>query len=84
MTAGTGGTPPMRGDCVGDWMAGDYPPDFVTGGNALSGSSSLPAIGGYQYAVHVPKGYDCHLPTPILYGLHGLGMNGYAFNVAGS
>jgi polyhydroxybutyrate depolymerase len=79
-----GGMPPMPGNCVGDWKAGDYPPDFVTGGSALGGSSSLPTIDGYQYAVHVPKGYDCHLPTPILYGLHGLGMNGYSFNVAGS
>lgn len=84
MTGVDGGTPPMPGDCVGDWEEGTYPPDFITSGDALSGSTSLPAIGGYEYAVHVPKGYDCHLPTPILYGLHGLGMNGYSFNVAGS
>jgi polyhydroxybutyrate depolymerase len=80
MTGGTGGTPPMPGDCVGDWMAGNYPADFITGG----GSSTLPPIGGYNYAVHVPTGYDCHLPTPILYGLHGLGMSGYSFNVDGT
>jgi poly(3-hydroxybutyrate) depolymerase len=80
----TGAPPPTTGDCVGDWNEGTHPADFITGGNALSGSSSLPAIGGFDYAVHVPKGYDCHLPTPILYGLHGLGMNGYSFNVAGS
>jgi polyhydroxybutyrate depolymerase len=84
MMGADGGTPPTPGDCVGDWEAGTYPPDFITSGDALSGSTSLPAIGGYDYAVHVPKGYDCHLPTPILFGLHGLGMNGYSFNVAGS
>jgi poly(3-hydroxybutyrate) depolymerase len=80
MTGGTGGTPPVPGDCVGDWEAGTYPADFITGG----GASSLPAIGGYNYAVHVPKGYDCHLPTPILFGLHGLGMSGYSFCVGGT
>jgi polyhydroxybutyrate depolymerase len=84
MTGAAGSTTPAPGECVGDWKAGTYPADFITGGNALSGSSSLPAIGGFDYAVHVPKGYDCHLPTPILYGLHGLGMNGYSFNVAGT
>jgi polyhydroxybutyrate depolymerase len=70
----------MSGACVGDWMAGTYPADFITGG----GSSSLPAIGGRNYAVHVPKGYDCHVPTPILYCLHGLGQNGYSFCVGGT
>lgn len=82
--AGATPTMPVLGDCVGDWSAGTYPADFVTKGDALSGSTSLPAIGGFDYAVHVPKGYDCHKPTPILYGLHGLGMNGYSFNVAGT
>jgi polyhydroxybutyrate depolymerase len=76
----TGGTPPMPGACVGDWMAGVYPPDFITGG----GNSSLPAIGGRNYAVQVPKGYDCHLPTPLVYCLHGLGQNGYMFCVGGT
>jgi polyhydroxybutyrate depolymerase len=80
MTGADGGTPPMAGDCVGDWMPGNYPTDFISGG----GNSTLPPIGGYNYAVHVPPGYDCHLPTPILYGLHGLGMSGYSFNVAGT
>jgi polyhydroxybutyrate depolymerase len=70
----------MPGECVGDWMPGTYPADFITGG----GVSTLPAIGGRNYAVHVPKGYDCHLPTPLLYGLHGLGMSGYSFNVGGT
>jgi poly(3-hydroxybutyrate) depolymerase len=86
-TSGAGGTtgaagsaPPMRGECVGDWKAGTYPDDFITGG----GMSTLPAIGGRNYAVHVPKGYDCQVPTPIVYGLHGLGMSGYSFNVAGT
>ena len=79
-----GGGAATPGECMGDWKAGTYPPDFITSGNALTGSSSLPAIGGYDYAVHVPKDYDCHVPTPILFGLHGLGMNGYSFNVAGS
>ena len=83
-TAGSGSTPPTPGDCVGDWKAGNYPADFVEKGTLLGGSTSLPAIGGFDYAVHVPKGYDCHVPTPILYGLHGLGMNGWTFNVAGS
>jgi polyhydroxybutyrate depolymerase len=82
---GSGGTAPvMPGECIGDWEAGSYPADFVTAGDYLSGSTSLPAIGGFDYAVHVPMGYDCHLPTPILFGLHGLGMNGYSFNVAGT
>jgi polyhydroxybutyrate depolymerase len=80
MTGAAGGAPPVSSDCVGDWMAGTYPADFITGG----GSSSLPAIGGRNYAVHVPPGYDCHVPTPILYGLHGLGMSGYSFCVGGT
>ena len=75
---------PVPGDCVGDWKAGTYPPDFIEKGTLLGGSTSLPAIGGFDYAVHVPKGYDCHLPTPILYGLHGVGMSGWTFNVEGS
>ena len=79
MTGAAGSTLPV-GDCIGDWQAGTYPADFITGG----GTSSLPPIGGYDYAVHVPAGYDCHLPTPILYGLHGLGMSGYSFNVGGT
>jgi polyhydroxybutyrate depolymerase len=82
--AGSAPSMPVAGDCVGDWSAGTYPADFVTKGDALSGSTSLPAIGGFDYAVHVPKDYDCHVPMPILYGLHGLGMNGYSFNVAGT
>ena len=80
MTGGSGATPPMPGACVGDWKAGTYPADFITGG----GNSSLPAIGGRNYAVHVPTGYDCHLPTPLLYCLHGLGQNGYLFCVNGT
>jgi len=80
MTGGSGATPPMPGACVGDWKAGTYPADFITGG----GNSSLPAIGGRNYAVHVPTGYDCHLPTPLLYCLHGLGQNGYLFCVSGT
>ena len=80
--AGTGGDPalPTPGDCVGDWMAGTYPADFITGG----GASSLPPIGGRSYAVHVPTGYDCHLPTPIVFCLHGLGQSGFSFCVNGT
>jgi polyhydroxybutyrate depolymerase len=84
MTGSADAAPPTPGACVGDWKAGTYPPDFITAGDALFGSTSLPAIGGYDYAVHVPKNYDCRVPTPILYGLHGLGMSGYSFNVAGT
>jgi predicted esterase len=75
-----GGTPPALGDCVGDWKAGTYPADFITGG----GASTLPPIGGRNYAVHVPTGYDCRLPTPLLFCLHGLGQSGYSFCVQGS
>jgi polyhydroxybutyrate depolymerase len=70
----------MPGECVGDWMAGTYPADFITGG----GASTLPPIGGRSYAVHVPTGYDCHLPTPLLFCLHGLGQNGFMFCVDGT
>ena len=80
MAGASGGAPAVRGECVGDWKAGTYPADFITGG----GTSTLPAIGGRNYAVHVPKDYDCQVPTPLLYGLHGLGMSGYSFNVGGT
>ncbi len=80
MTGDAGSAPPTPGECVGDWKAGTYPPDFITGG----GASSLPPIGGRNYAVHVPKGYDCHLPTPLVFCLHGLGQDGFMFCVNGT
>jgi polyhydroxybutyrate depolymerase len=80
MTGDAGSTPPTPGDCIGDWEAGTYPDDFITGG----GSSSLPPIMGYDYAVHVPTGYDCHVPAPLVFCLHGLGQNGYMFCVDGT
>lgn len=70
----------MSGECVGDWKPGTYPADFIT----KEGASSLPPIGGRDYAVHVPKDYDCHVPTPLLFCLHGLGQNGFMFCVNGT
>ncbi|HMI82753.1 MAG TPA: hypothetical protein VK550_01605 [Polyangiaceae bacterium] len=37
-----------------------------------------------QYKVHVPPSYDCHVPTPLLFCIHGLMQNGVMFCVDGS
>jgi polyhydroxybutyrate depolymerase len=80
MTGPAGGAPAIPGECIGDWKPGTYPADFITS----EGASSLPPIGGRDYAVHVPPGYDCHVPMPIVFCLHGLGQNGFMFCVNGT
>jgi polyhydroxybutyrate depolymerase len=65
---------------VGDWRAGDYPPDFVDGGSYLT----ITGVPGQmnntrQYAVHVPAGYQADTPVPALFCIHGLGQTASLF-----
>jgi polyhydroxybutyrate depolymerase len=65
-------------------VAGDYPPavDDATAWLEISGLTNQP--GPRQYKVHVPTGYDCHVPTPVLFCIHGLQQNGVMFCVNGT
>jgi polyhydroxybutyrate depolymerase len=80
---GSGGTD--AGTCSGDWTAGDYPPG-VDDVNAWLTISGVPGQNDLarQYKVHVPPQYDCHVPTPILFCMHGLQQNGVMFCVNGT
>jgi polyhydroxybutyrate depolymerase len=70
---------------MGDWASGDYPP-------ALDDPAAWLTIAGVagqndlarQYKVHVPPAYDCHVPAPILFCMHGLQQNGVMFCVNGA
>ena len=87
-SAGAGGVAGDSGGgaCVGDWRAGDYPP-----GLAQETYLDIAGVEGQQgltrrYKVHVPPRYDCTVPAPVVFCLHGLGqtpilfcMNGTAF-----
>jgi len=80
---GTGGGP-EGGACIGDYVPGDYPPD-VTDANAWLTISGVPGQPNpRQYKVHVPPSYDCRIPTPLLFCIHGLQQNGVMFCVHGS
>jgi polyhydroxybutyrate depolymerase len=89
-SAGNGGAgggtdaAPEGGTCVGDYVPGDYPPG-VDDSNAwleISGVTGQP--NPRQYKVHVPPSYDCHVPTPLLFCIHGFMQNGVMFCVNGS
>jgi polyhydroxybutyrate depolymerase len=93
--ANTGGTPeggvseggtdaPSHGPAVGDWKAGDYPPD-INSANFLE-LTGVKGQGSYtrQYKVHVPPGYDSTVPTPVVFCIHGLGQNATLFCVTGA
>jgi polyhydroxybutyrate depolymerase len=65
---------------LGDWMAGDYPSDFVSNGNYLTISGVAGQMNNdRQYAVHVPTGYQSGTPVPALFCLHGLGESAASF-----
>lgn len=81
--AGAGGSP-QGGACVGDYVPGDYPPG-VEDANAwleISGVTGQPAP--RHYKVHVPPSYDCRVPTPLLFCIHGFQQTGIMFCVQGS
>jgi polyhydroxybutyrate depolymerase len=77
--SGSGGRP-----CVGDWKAGDYPPGLtqetyleITGVQRQQGLTR-------RYKVHVPPSYDCTVPAPVLFCLHGLGQTPVLFCMNGT
>jgi polyhydroxybutyrate depolymerase len=80
---GTGGGS-LGGACVGDYVPGDYPPgvDDVNAWLEITGVTGQP--NPRQYKVHVPPSYDCHVPTPLLFCIHGFMQNGVMFCVNGS
>ncbi len=88
--AGPGGAtgqppaPPPGAACVGDWRAGDYPPELAR--ESYLDISGVPGQQGLtrQYKVHLPKGYDCKVPTPVLFCLHGLMQTAVSFCVNGT
>jgi polyhydroxybutyrate depolymerase len=81
---GGGGGSPEGGACIGDYVAGDYPPaiDDANAWLTISGVTGQP--NPRQYKVHVPPSYDCRTPTPLLFCIHGLMQNGVMFCVNGS
>lgn len=72
------------GACVGDWTAGDYPPALTQ--ETYLDITGVPGQQGLtrQYKVHVPPGYDCHVPLPVVFCLHGLSQTAVSFCVNGS
>jgi polyhydroxybutyrate depolymerase len=82
-SGGSGGSP-EAGACVGDYVPGDYPPavDDATAWLEISGVTGQP--NPRQYKVHVPPSYDCRVPTPLLFCIHGLMQNGVMFCVNGA
>jgi polyhydroxybutyrate depolymerase len=82
--SGRDGGSPEGGACIGDYVPGDYPP-AVDDANAWLTISGLPnQPGPRQYKVHVPPSYDCKVPTPVVYCIHGLAQNGVMLCVNGS
>ncbi|HMJ53157.1 MAG TPA: hypothetical protein VK540_13815 [Polyangiaceae bacterium] len=82
-SSGAGGAP-EGGACVGDYVSGDYPPavDDANAWLTISGVTGQP--GPRQYKVHVPPSYDCRVPMPVLFCIHGLQQNGVMFCVNGT
>ena len=70
---------------MGDWRAGDYPPSALTQERYLT-IEGVPGQKGLsrQYKVHVPPGYDCTRPTPLVFCLHGLMQTAVSFCVNGT
>ena len=86
-TAGTDGGAdgsPEAGACIGDYVPGDYPPNIadVNAWLTISGVQGQP--NPRQYKVHVPPSYNCRVPTPLLFCIHGLMQNGVMLCVNGS
>ncbi|MET0591897.1 MAG: hypothetical protein ABW133_04310 [Polyangiaceae bacterium] len=83
-TGDAGGSSPEGGACVGDYVPGDYPPavDDAAAWLTISGVTGQP--NPRQYKVHIPPSYDCKVPTPLLFCIHGLMQNGVMFCVNGS
>jgi polyhydroxybutyrate depolymerase len=84
-SGGGGGGHSDASSCTGDWKAGDYPPgvDDATAWLTIGGVPGQNDL-ARQYKVHVPPQYDCRVPTPILFCLHGLQQNGVMFCVNGA
>jgi polyhydroxybutyrate depolymerase len=82
--AGGSGGAPEAGACIGDYVPGDYPPavDDANAWLTISGVQGQP--NPRQYKVHVPPSYNCRVPTPLLFCIHGLQQNGVMFCVNGS
>ncbi len=77
---GTMNVPP----CVGDYVPGDYPP-AVADPNAWLTIEGVPGQpNSRQYKVHVPKRYNCRVPTPLVFCIHGLLQDGVMFCMNGS
>jgi polyhydroxybutyrate depolymerase len=65
-------------------VAGDYPPDLTM--QTYLELSGVPGQGNNtrQYKVHVPPSYDPMVPMPVVFCIHGLGMNAVMFCVDGT
>jgi polyhydroxybutyrate depolymerase len=83
-SGGTGGSPDAPGTCIGDYGPGDYPPNVTDASAWLTISGVQGQPNPRQYKVHVPPGYDCRVPTPLLFCIHGLQQNGVMLCVNGS
>lgn len=83
-TDGSAGADDASGPCVGDWYPGDYPPELTQ--ESYLDITGVPGQQGLtrQYKVHVPPGYDCHVPMPVVFCLHGLMQTAVTFCVNGS
>src|SRR5262245_37571331 len=80
--AGAGGADAAA--CVGDWRAGDYPPGIMQE-MYLEISNVVGQQGlARQYKVHLPPSYDCSVPAPVVFCLHGLSQTPVMFCVNGS
>jgi polyhydroxybutyrate depolymerase len=79
------GPAPIESACIGDWRAGDYPPGALTQESYLT-IDGVPGQRGLsrQYKVHLPSGYDCRKPAPLVFCLHGLTQTAVSFCVRGT
>jgi polyhydroxybutyrate depolymerase len=82
--AGAAGGSPEGGACIGDYVPGDYPPNIADANAWLTISGVQGQPNPRQYKVHVPPGYNCRVPTPLLFCIHGLMQNGVMLCVNGS
>lgn len=70
--------------CVGDYEAGDYPPNIADPEAWLTIDGVEGQSEPRSYKVHVPTGYDCTQPAPLLVCLHGFQQTGVMFCVNGT
>jgi polyhydroxybutyrate depolymerase len=75
---------PVETACIGDWRAGDYPPELTS--ESYLTIDGVPGQQGLsrQYKVHLPRGYDCRKPAPVVFCLHGLMQTAVSFCVRGT